>query len=99
MSYTIRFTQEALDDIVRLYDYLIAYDVDLAERAYIALQQAIASLEHFPFSHRKAIGDDPLTRELLVPFGSSGYVVLYRIESSEVLTVAAVRHQREDDYH
>lgn len=99
MSYTIRYTQEALDDIDRLYDYLIAYDLDLAERAYVAMRQAIASLAIFPFSHRKAAADDPLTRELLVPFGSAGYVVLYRVESDEVLTIAAVRHQREDDYH
>ena len=99
MSYTIRYTQDALDDIGRLYDYLIAYDLDLAERAYVAMQQAIASLEIFPFSHRKAAADHPLIRELLVPFGSSGYVVLYRIESDEVLTIAAVRHQREDDYY
>ncbi len=99
MNYGIRYTQEALDDIDRLYDYLVAYDVELAERAYNAMQGAIASLVAFPFSHRKAAGDAPFLRELLVPFGSSGYVVLYHIGVDAILTVAAVRHQREDDYH
>ncbi|HEX5932590.1 MAG TPA: type II toxin-antitoxin system RelE/ParE family toxin, partial [Pseudorhizobium sp.] len=92
MSYTIRYTQQALDDIDRLYDYLVAYDIELAERAYQAMQKAIASLAIFPFSHRKAAGDDPFLREILVLFGSSGYVVLYRVQSDGILTVAALRH-------
>jgi len=36
---------------------------------------------------------------LLVSFGTSGYVVLYEIEGDHVVTILAVRHQREDDYH
>ncbi|RKW41536.1 MAG: type II toxin-antitoxin system RelE/ParE family toxin, partial [Lautropia sp.] len=31
--------------------------------------------------------------------GSSGYVALYRIEPNDIVTVLAVRHQREEDYH
>jgi plasmid stabilization system protein ParE len=99
MSYELRYTEEALEDFDRLYDYLIDYDVDLADRAYEAIVNAIKILEHFPFSCRKATGDNPLLRELIVPFGSSGYVVLFRIDNSDTVTVAAVRHQREDDYH
>ncbi|MDE1159435.1 MAG: type II toxin-antitoxin system RelE/ParE family toxin [Neorhizobium sp.] len=99
MSYEIRYTDEALEDFDRLYDYLIAYDLDLADRAYGAIRNAIRLLEQFPFSCRKAAGGNPLLRELLVPFGSSGYIVLFRIDGSEAVTVAAIRHQREDDYH
>ncbi|MBP1850242.1 type II toxin-antitoxin system RelE/ParE family toxin [Rhizobium halophytocola] len=99
MKYTLRYTQTALNDFDRLYDYLIMYDLDLAARAYEAIAPAISQLEHFPFSHRKAPGDDALLRELLVPFGSSGFVVLYRIDGADVISVLAVRHQREDDYH
>jgi len=71
----------------------------LADRAYEALQQAITLLETFPFSCRKASPDNALLRELVVPFGASGYIVLFRIDSDMIVTVAAVRHQREDDYH
>lgn len=33
------------------------------------------------------------------PFGDSGYVALFEIEPRHEVTVLAVRHQREDDYH
>jgi plasmid stabilization system protein ParE len=38
-------------------------------------------------------------RELVIPFGASGYVALFEIEDSQVVTIVAVRHQREEDYH
>ena len=41
----------------------------------------------------------PLLRELLIPFGSSGYVTLYRILDDRRVLVLALRHQLEDDYH
>ena len=50
-------------------------------------------LKDFPFSCRKAAPDMPFLRELLIPFGSGGYVVLFEV------TILAVRQQREDDYH
>jgi mRNA-degrading endonuclease RelE of RelBE toxin-antitoxin system len=36
---------------------------------------------------------------MLIPFGDSGYVILFEIEDSTTVTILAVRHQREDDYH
>jgi len=36
---------------------------------------------------------------VLIPFGSSGYVTLFEIENNNTVTILAVRHQREDDYH
>jgi hypothetical protein len=41
----------------------------------------------------------PRWRELLIPFGHSGYVALFEIDDDRTVTVTAVRHQREDDYH
>ena len=35
---------------------------------------------------------------MLIPFGSSGYVVVFEIEDANTVTILAVRHQREDDY-
>jgi plasmid stabilization system protein ParE len=40
-----------------------------------------------------------LERELIIPFGRSGYVALFEIESATDVVVVAVRHQREDDFH
>jgi plasmid stabilization system protein ParE len=36
---------------------------------------------------------------MVIPFGASGYVALYEIDNEETVTILAVRHQREDDYH
>ncbi len=48
MTFQIRYTQDALDDLDRLYSYLVQYDLALAERAYAAVQAAISSLERRP---------------------------------------------------
>lgn len=39
---------------------------------------------------------NPLERELIIPFGGSGYVALF---DDDEVAVSALRHQREDDYH
>lgn len=41
----------------------------------------------------------PELRELLIPFGGSGYVVLYRYEiNSDTVYMLAFRHQKEAGY-
>ncbi len=102
MSHRIRFTEEAEVDLVRLYQFMLerdSADLALAERALDAIRKAFRSLEFMPFSFRKATSDNPFLREIVIPFGASGYVALYEIENDETVTILAVRHQREDDYH
>ncbi|NPT40714.1 hypothetical protein GNZ12_05175 [Paraburkholderia sp. 1N] len=36
---------------------------------------------------------------MVVPFGFAGYVVLFEIEGASTVSILAVWHQREDDYH
>ncbi|TMG83107.1 MAG: type II toxin-antitoxin system RelE/ParE family toxin, partial [Betaproteobacteria bacterium] len=38
--YTVRFTPEAEDDLLRLYDFLLERDVTAAERALDAIREA-----------------------------------------------------------
>ena len=45
------------------------------------------------------MGSSPFLRELIIPFGSSGYVALFEIVDNRTVIIGAVRHQREDDYH
>jgi plasmid stabilization system protein ParE len=103
--YRVLITPSAEDDLLRLYDFIIERelkrpepDFDLAERALAALRRGFESLAMSPFSCRKA-GDSTFLRELLVPFGAAGYVVLFDITDASSVTVLAVRHQRESDYH
>jgi hypothetical protein len=48
---------------------------------------------------REVDSDNLDLRELAVPFGNTGYVALFEIEGEGTVTVLAIRHQREDDYH
>ena len=99
--FKVRFTPEAEVDLLRLFDFLLEQDVAAAEKAREAITKAIELLEVFPFSCRKALGGDgnPFLRELIIPFGSSGYVALFEIENRDTVTLPAVRHQREEDYY
>ena len=99
--FKVRFTPEAEADLLRLFDFLLEQDVAAAETARTAIAKAIELLKVFPFACRKALGGDgnPFLRELIIPFGASGYVALFEIENSDIVTVLAVRHQREEDYH
>jgi plasmid stabilization system protein ParE len=105
VSFTVRWSETALTDLERLHEFLlqranVVEDLELADRAREAIEAAAADpLARTPFSFRKA-GRSPLWRELVIPFGSTGYVALYEIRpAGELVVVHAVRHQREEDYH
>jgi plasmid stabilization system protein ParE len=104
MRFDVRFSVEAEDDLSRLFDFLLekantAEDFDLAQSAIDAVRAAITNqLAATPYSFRKA-GKSPTRRELIIPFGATGYVALYEIVSQSSVLVLAVRHQREEDYH
>lgn len=104
MSYRILFSPEAEDDLARLFDFLLdnaetPEDFALAESAIEAIRSAAFNqLARTPYSFRKA-GKSSTRRELIIPFGATGYVALYEIASEAVVVVLAVRHQREEDYH
>ncbi len=98
-KYSVRFTPDAENDLLRLYDFLLEQDLGAAERALDAVRASIEVLCLSPFSCRKAVPDNPLLRELVIPFGAAGYVALFEIDGPSTVTIVAVRHQREDDYH
>lgn len=98
MTYQIRFTETARADIKRLYAFLLERDVQAAKHALDAIKKAMQLLDAFPFTCRKAVTDNPFLRELVISFGANGYVALFEIEENEIVTILAIRHQREDDY-
>ena len=102
MSYRVRFTEAAESDLLRLYEFILSKDQtdwSLASRALEAIKNGIRSLKLSPFSYRKASPGNPFLRELIIPFGASGYVALFEIEDEQTVTILAVRHQLEEDYH
>lgn len=101
MTYSVRFTVEAEQDLFRLFDFLVEQDITAAQHAQAAIVKGIEFLAIFPFSCRKADGGEnrAFLRELLIPFGNAGYIALFEIEDAKTVTILAVRHQREEDYH
>mgnify|MGYP001765297397 CR=1 FL=1 len=99
MSYTVRLAPDAAEDLERLLTYLAERDLPSAERARDAIAKAFEFLHSFPFACRKASSEHVFLREMLIEFGHAGYVALYEIEADKIVTILAVRHQREDDYH
>ncbi len=99
MSYRVRFTKGAKEDMQRLYAFLLEHDLQAAHKARASIGKGMEFLREFPFSCRKVVVDNPFLREIVIPFGASGYVALFEIEDNETVTILAVRHQREEDYH
>lgn len=104
MSFTVRLTREAEADLLRLFDFVLERELErggqleLAEQAIEAIRAGLETLRTSPFTCRK-VGSSPFLRELIIPFGRTGYVALFEISGAHDVVVAAVRHQREDDYH
>lgn len=104
MSFVVELSPTAEADLERLFEFLLdqAQTTEDLDRAQLAIDavRAIAQqqLAMTPFSFRKA-AKNPTQRELIIPFGRSGYVALYEIVSASKVVVLAVRHQREEDYH
>lgn len=105
MKYTVEFSEAAAIDLEQLFDFALqreldseAGDLDVAERAVQAIKDGMAFLTSSPFACRKA-GSSSFIRELIIPFGSTGYVALFEIVNSNTVIIGAIRHQREDDYH
>jgi plasmid stabilization system protein ParE len=104
MSFTVEMTPTAEADLERLFDFLIdrAETTEELDRAQAAIDAIRATTQHrlaiTPYSCRKA-AQNPAQRELIIPFGGTGYVALYEIVSTTKVVILAVRHQLEEDYH
>lgn len=105
MSFQVIVSREAEDDLQRLFDHVLARELhnatgdrENAARAIDASRHACRVLELTPFSCRK-VCDSPFVRELVIPFGATGYVALFEIRDAQTVLVGAVRLQRESNYH
>lgn len=96
MSASLQATPTFQRALLRLTRALLERDVALAERAEAAIAQAMARLAAFPMLGPPAREQRDVTlRELVIPFGRDGFVVLYRLASPGVVRLLAIRAQRE----
>ena len=94
----VRLSARAQADLSRLYTFLINKDVNAAKRAVLAIRNAFIPLKQAPMIARPVEDSDDL-RELVIDFGATGYIALYRFEPAlDAVTILAIKHQREIDY-
>jgi plasmid stabilization system protein ParE len=84
---------EAVDDLVRLREFIGDKNRKAAQRAAITIKNMVKVLENYPdIIH--PIENLPDFHDLIVPFGSGGYIIRYRIEKDMVFIVG-IRHSKE----
>jgi plasmid stabilization system protein ParE len=99
VSYSVKITPGARNDIKRLYAFLAQKHKPSAERSLLVLAKAFDGLGLFPHSYRRVNSEDPTLREIAIPFGGSGYLAMLRVRDDlEEIRILAIRHQLEDDY-
>lgn len=91
------WTPQALRGVQRCYRFLAPKNAEAASRAVRAIREGMQIVADHPGVGRPADKMDPTFREWLIPFGDSGYAVLYQVEG-DLAVVLAVRHQREAGY-
>ena len=90
------YSARALDHLDRTFEFLAQTDPSAALNSATAIQSAVSTLAAHPLIGRRIEGE---IRELVISFGKSGYLALYRfIPHLDVVRVLAIRHQRELDY-
>lgn len=78
--------------------FLVGKDREAARRASLKIRDQFLLLETEP-SIGRPDNEDPTLRELVMGFGDSGYVALYKLDvAADVVYVLAFRHQREAGY-
>lgn len=91
-------TQGAVAGLERCRQFLATKAPEAARRAAQAIERQLQLLETTPDIGRP-LTEAPELRELVIAFGDSGYVALYRHElHDDAVYVLAFRHQKEAGY-
>ena len=87
------YSAAALEDLERLVDFLLDSSPRTAAGALGQIRSAIEVLADHPRIGRRVRAH---MRELVVSYGASGYIALYRFDAArELVRVVRIRHQRE----
>jgi hypothetical protein len=97
-------SKEAGDDLRRLEDFAVERELSSEtpdwtrpQSAPDNIREGMRLLPWSPYTCRRAELGIGGSRELIVPFGSTGSIVLFKIVGDNVI-VGAVRRQREEDH-
>lgn len=93
----LKWSRNALHDVVRLHDFHHPKSRDAAARAIKAIREGVKALASHPEIGRLIEDLPPEFREWVIEFGHGAYIVLYRFDGKEVVLLA-IRHGRESGY-
>ena len=87
---------EAVDDLERLREFIGDKNREAANRAAATIKNIVKILEDYPdIIH--PLEELPDFHDLVVPFGSGGYIVRYRIEEN-IVYIVGIRHSKEESF-
>ena len=90
------YSTDALDNLKRAFEFLHQHDPNAAAAAAACSREAVDTLRNHPLMGRLVEHD---LRELVVSYGKTGYVALYRfLPALDRVQILALRRQRELDY-
>jgi plasmid stabilization system protein ParE len=90
------YSGNALANLQRAFEHLAEHDPGAAVAAARAIAEAVESLARHPLIGRSVDGG---LRELVISYGHTGYVALYRFRAAaDEVRVLALRHQRKLDF-
>jgi plasmid stabilization system protein ParE len=92
----IVYSSRALDDLARVFQFLAEHDPAIAGTSASAIRSAVEMLAQHPYAGRRVERE---VRELVISFGRTGYVALYRfVPVKDEVRILGLRHQRELDF-
>lgn len=92
----IVYSRNAIANLERVFAFLLEQDPQAAIASAAAIREAVGLLANHPMIGRRIEGE---IRELVISFGKTGYVALYRfLPMREEVRILAIRHQRELDF-
>lgn len=90
------YSRRALEDLERAIQFVAKQDAAAAVEAAAAIREAVEILGRHPLIGRPVA---PPLRELVISYGKTGYVALYRFRPQRgEVRILGIRHQRELDY-
>lgn len=88
-------TSQAVDDLERVQQTLANKSQSAAERARQVIVEHLEKVQRHPTIYRP-VPDRPYERDIVIAFGSHGYVLRYRYEQgADRVVILRVWHQRE----
>lgn len=95
-KYRIRYTQQAVDDMDAIFDYIVLENRDAAHRMLAEFERSVNRLADSPYIGAAIRTDEPMMikpgyRYLVV----SPYLIFYRVTDGEV-RIGRILHSRQD---